>query len=83
MSNHSSEIVNEWTGTAQKLLVGRKIVNVRYLNEQEVEHMGWYSSTVVIELDNGLLIWPSRDDEGNDAGALFTTDPEVMTLPVI
>ena len=44
---------------------------------------GVAGDSVVIELDNGVLVWPSSDDEGNDAGALFTTDKRVDTLPVI
>jgi len=83
MSNGYNKTIEQWTDTATKLLLGRKIVKVRYLSRDEVEYLGWDSSAVVIQLDNDTLIWPSRDDEGNDAGALFTSDPDVMVLPVI
>ncbi len=53
------------------------------MSQEEADHFGWYSRSVVIELDNGVLLWPSRDDEGNDAGAIFTTDPKGSTLPVL
>ena len=72
-----------WSNVAASVLLGRKIVAVRYLDKEEAEHLGWYGRSVVIELDNGVLVWPSSDDEGNDAGALFTTDKRVDTLPVI
>jgi hypothetical protein len=72
-----------WTETATNLLKGRKIVRARYLTNKEAETLGWDYRCVVIELDNGLMIYPSMDDEGNNAGALFTTDPKVQTLPVL
>jgi hypothetical protein len=34
-------------------------------------------------LDDGNMIYPSSDDEGNNAGALFTCDPAQPTLPVL
>jgi hypothetical protein len=33
--------------------------------------MGWARRPLVIELDDGTLMFASRDDEGNDGGALF------------
>lgn len=77
------QVVPHWEKKAASVLVGRTIKRVRYLTPKEVESLGWYSRSVVIELDNGVLVWPSSDDEGNDAGALFTTDERVDTLPVI
>ena len=72
-----------WAKVAEAALVGRTIVGVRYLDQDEADRLGWYSRSVIFELDNGTLVWPSRDDEGNDAGALFTTDRKAMTLPVL
>mgnify|MGYP007089739077 CR=1 FL=1 len=77
------KVVQHWEAKASTVLVGRKIKAVRYLLPEEVQNLGWYSRSVVIELDNGVLVWPSSDDEGNDAGALFTTDDRADTLPVI
>jgi hypothetical protein len=77
------QVVNHWEKKAAQVLVGRTIKAVRYLHPEEVENLGWYSRSVVFELDNGTLVWPSADDEGNDAGALFTTDERADTLPVI
>jgi hypothetical protein len=76
-------VVGHWEKKAAQVLVGRTIKAVRYLYPEEVENLGWYSRSVVFELDNGTLVWPSADDEGNDAGALFTTDGRADTLPVI
>ena len=77
------QVVPYWENQAALVLVGRKIKAVRYLYPKEAEGLGWYGRSVVIELDNGVLVWPSSDDEGNDAGALFTTDERADTLPVI
>jgi len=59
------------TKEAQKVLEGRKIVNVRYLDDEEMELMGWYKRPIVFQLDNETLCFLSADDEGNDGGALF------------
>lgn len=72
-----------WGDKVAAELVGKAIVAVRYLTEEEREELGWYDRSVVIQLDDGTLIWPSRDDEGNGAGALFTTLEELPTVPVI
>lgn len=66
-------------------LVGKKVTAVRYMTDEEVEDMGWNSKALVIQLDDSSIIFPSRDDEGNDAGALFgqTKDGEELTFPVI
>ena len=60
-----------WTKEARKRLEGRTIKSVSYMTEEEAAKSGWTKRAVVIELDDGTIIWPSQDDEGNDAGALF------------
>ena len=72
-----------WTEKARKLLVGRTIAAVRYMTEEEAADSDFYSSPIVIIFDDGSYIFPMRDDEGNDAGALATSDEENPTLPVI
>lgn len=72
-----------WSAAATNVLVGRRIVGARYLNSEEADRLGWHSRSVVFELDNGVLVFPSSDDEGNGAGSLFTTHPTFDTLPVI
>jgi hypothetical protein len=72
-----------WTARAQKLLNGRTITAVSYLSAEEASEMGWYGRSLAIELDNGVVIFASADDEGNGPGALFTTDEELPTIPVL
>ena len=52
-------------------LVGLKIVGVRYLTKEETGANYWYSSPIVIELNDGSALIPQSDDEGNDGGALW------------
>ena len=72
----------KWEEDIAKVLVGRKIIAVRYMNEKEIDDHGWTTKALIMVLDNGTAIYPSRDDEGNDAGALFTTLEEMPTIPV-
>lgn len=70
------EGVRAMTRRAGKMLVGRRIVGARYLTEEERLALGWRCSVLVIELDDGSLLFPSTDDEGNDGGAMFGQDAE-------
>ena len=77
------DYAKQWTEVASSILLNRKIVKVRYMNQSEADDMGWYSRPVAFLLDNGVWIFPSADDEGNNGGALFTTDQNNSVLPVI
>lgn len=74
-----------WVAHANHHLEGRKIVSCRYLTKEEMEDIGWYHRCVVLQLDDGTVIYPSKDDEGNDAGVLFgqTALRDSVTFPVI
>ena len=66
----SDELRKKWADKF-KGLVGRTIVNVRWMTDEERDVAGWDSTPITLQLDDGTLLWPSMDDEGNDAGALF------------
>ena len=83
MKETSKQCRTRWNKSASTILTGRKIKSVRYLNDAEVEDMGWYESCLAIFLDDGTIIFPSSDDEGNSAGALFTTNKLLETIPTI
>jgi hypothetical protein len=74
---------DHWCDVAKKLLLNRKIVGVRYLLDEEMEMLGWDQRSIVLILDDGNMIFPSSDDEGNQAGALFTNNPDQPTLPTL
>jgi len=55
-------------------LIGRKIVDIITLSEEDIEAEGWENSPypcLGILLDDGNIIYPSQDEEGNGPGALF------------
>ena len=74
----------QWSNRFRNLL-GKKIVGVRYLTQEETEASGWYSSPIVIELDDGSALIPQQDDEGNDGGALWIANSQCKEdlIPVI
>lgn len=77
----------EWAKRARSL-VGGKIVGVRWMHPDEQNSHDWQDAAPILEVElaNGegvIAIYPSADDEGNNAGALFTTSAKIPTLPVI
>jgi len=72
-----------WTNKVDDFLVGRTIVKIEYMPKEEVEDMMWYKTPVVIHLDDGGMLIPSMDDEGNDGGAILTNYEKLGTIPVI
>jgi hypothetical protein len=72
MSNLKDQEVNShWTKVAKRVLEGKTIVEVRYLNDVEMEYMGFYKRPVCFILNDGTPCILSMDDEGNDGGVLF------------
>ena len=55
--------------------IGQRITNIRPMTDLELAAEGWdedyLALPAVLELENGNLIYPSRDDAGNGPGALF------------
>ena len=72
-----------WTEAVAGKLVGRTIKQVSYLTEDQTQDMGFNRAAVVLLLDDDNWLIPSCDDEGNDAGALFTSYDDLPTIPVI
>lgn len=55
-------------------VVGEKIVGLRKMTKAEMRREGWEGTNeipMVIVLENGSLLYPSRDEEGNGPGSLF------------
>ena len=70
MSKTNEDLTTKgWEKRISKLLVNRKIVEVRYLTSEEARMSGW--------------IGPMSDDEGNDGGAMATSFKSEPTIPVI
>ena len=83
--NKNSEIKTFWTNKAKEVLLGKKIVGVRYLTDKEMELLGWYERSVVFVLDNGTLCFIASDDEGNGGGSLhcYSSNDEFTILPIL
>lgn len=77
------QIETRWTLVAREQLLGKKIVAVRYMKPEEAERMGWNSRPVILMLEDETVIYAAADDEGNDGGALFTSNEAEPILPVL
>lgn len=77
------KIDESWITSIKKNLLNKKIVGVRMMSEDEVKEHGWTYRAIVLILNDGEMIYPSMDDEGNDAGAIFTTYKDLQTIPVM
>ena len=75
--------IERWEKDSTAFLKGKTVKRVRYMTSDEVRGMGWNAAAPVIEFTDGSWIFASRDDEGNEAGALFTSDKDLDTIPVI
>jgi len=78
-----SDIEKRWTEIAKKQFLNKRIVSVRYLSLEEANEFGWMQRPIVLQLEDGNIIFPSRDDEGNDGGSLFTNNKNESVIPVI
>jgi hypothetical protein len=72
-----------WTKKVKKALVGKKIVGVEYLPKKYLEEWMWYKRPIVLKLDDGTMLIPQMDDEGNDGGAIWTSVDGLGVIPVI
>jgi hypothetical protein len=72
----------EWEQKITSLLVGQKIVAVRYQTEEEMNDFDWYAKGLLIDLDDGTQLLVMQDDEGNGPGAIATSSEELPIIPV-
>jgi hypothetical protein len=52
-------------------ITNSKIIKVREMTTAERKKEYWDNTTIVLELDNGVKLFASCDEEGNDSGTLF------------
>jgi hypothetical protein len=58
-------------------ILGKRIVGVRHMTEDEVEMFGWQCQpyrTTLIQLEDDSLIIVMSDPEGNNTGALYVQE---------
>jgi hypothetical protein len=85
MSKTYKKKIEDW---AHKSLVGKKIKAVEYMDEEEKENMYWKQGAMVFELDDGILMFASSDEEGNEAGSMYIQlknkeEPVLEVIPAI
>lgn len=78
MATKEKDVTTFWTEKAQEVLKGKTIVDVRYLNDEEMEMMGWFKRPICFFLNDGTSCILSMDDEGNDGGVLFYGENGVL-----
>jgi hypothetical protein len=67
-----------WNNKAKEVLVGKTITGARYLNDAEMDNMGWCKRPICFTLNDGTTCIISADDEGNDGGSLFFGNDGVL-----
>lgn len=78
------KIQNRWTEIAEKRVLGKQIVAVEYMSDQEADNIGWYKRPVAFKLNDGSWLYPQADDEGNDGGAIvYINKEDSEVFPVI
>ena len=51
-------IFDQWVKKAESVLLGRWITKVRYMDDEEQEATGFYHKALVIQLDDGTILFP-------------------------
>ena len=81
---NAKERTEYWTDFAADKLVGKKIIKVEYFSNKEAEESMWYSRPLCFQLDDKTWVYPMRDDEGNDGGAMaYIGEKDNETFPVL
>lgn len=74
-----------WVDRARDILKGRTIKAVNYISDRDADENLFSKRGLIILLDNGTMLYPMCDDEGNDFGAIHYTTKEgdSSVLPVL
>jgi hypothetical protein len=75
--------MQEFIEQIKESLVGKKIVTMRYMTDEEMKKFSWFKRPIVILLDDGTVIIPFMDDEGNDGGAMAVINKEFNLIPTL
>ncbi len=71
----------KWVQDVEKHLKGRRIVLIRYMTHEEKKKLNIHYRPIILQLDNGKILYPMSDTEGNDAGVLFTNIDDLKVIP--
>jgi len=74
---------NQFMNKLKTMLVVQTISKIEYLNPKDSKKfLGWNYQPCEIHLSNGVILTPSSDDEGNNAGAILTNIEGIPTIGV-
>ena len=65
-----------WEEKARKLFEGKKIISVRYMTEKEAEENDMDARPLCFKLNDGTIVIPLSDDEGNNGGSFQTINKD-------
>jgi len=71
------KLAKQWGDRANAVFAGKKITSIKYAD------IGTGDLAPMIELDDGSHLIAMQDDEGNGAGALYTSDDDLPIIPTI
>ena len=78
------KLTNRWNKQAKKVLLGKKIIQVGYIDTKEAKDYMWHKRPISFTLDDNTRLIVMADDEGNDGGALCYLNSDVDdVLPVL
>jgi len=78
------QLTKRWTKVAENVLLGRQIIKVEYMEQEECDDYMWHKRPITFFLDNGTRVIAQCDDEGNDGGVLTClTKNKEEVLPVL
>jgi len=66
---------------ANKLLLNQRIVKIEYESTEESQQMCWNKRAISFQLENGIWLTPTADDECNEAGAMLVSSHELSLIP--
>jgi hypothetical protein len=77
------QLIQEWEDKINAQLKGKTIAHVQYLTDEEISDLSWSKRGFVIVFTDGSYIYPTSDDEANNAGSMRTSFEELPIIPVI
>ena len=77
-------LTNRWNKEAKKILLGKTIIQVKYVESEEASKYMWSNRPISFVLDDGTRLIVMSDDEGNNGGTLCYLNKNVDdVLPVL
>jgi len=63
--------------------IGKRIISAGYMTDKEMTQLGWRKRTLIIKFEDNTIMYASNDNEGNEAGVLYTSIEGFEIIPTI